>query len=125
MRIRFLTLCFLLLSGFQLSAELLVKQYREQIKSTDAAVLTFVKLYVQGLGDGIIWANSEVETQMSKHLFCQPTKLALTQSNYLNILDRQIEYSKTLFTEAELEKAPIGFFLLKGLVDTFPCPKGK
>jgi hypothetical protein len=124
MRTFLTTLCFLTL----ISAEALAQDvplYRKMIASSDASVVKEAKMYVKGLGDGISWANTLVSLEDGRALYCPPDKLALTVENYLDILDRQIDARSKVVTEAKLNETPLGFLLLDGLQETFPCKRGK
>jgi len=107
-----------------LNAEMTVKDYRE--KRSDRIVGEMVKFYVQGLGDGMSWADivnklRSANGRAGAPLYCAPEKLALTRENYLDILDAGIERALDHQTKAEVEKQPIGPILLNSLMETFPC----
>jgi hypothetical protein len=92
-------------------AEVPVKDY-EKMKSTD-----MMKVYVRGLGNGMVTVNSLV-----KHtLFCQPSKLALTLDNLIQILDKEIERFEERYGSQATQKFPIEILMLYGLQNTFPC----
>jgi hypothetical protein len=58
-------------------------------------------------------------------IYCVPSNLALNVSNYIDILDRQIEKDSKTTPARILDKSIIGLKLLSGLLATFPCPTGK
>jgi hypothetical protein len=99
-----------------------VKQYKAEMMSDATATLT--KIYVQGLGDGITWANAAAQAEKKSAFFCQPDKLILGPQNYIDIIDQQIKERSTRMTAAKLDDSWIGVLLMMGLEETFPC-KGR
>ena len=124
MRTLLSTLCFLTLTATGLRAELTVKAYRENLASSDSAVVRETRAYVLGLGEGMQFADIELEATKQVHIYCQPAKLAVTIENYIDILDRQIADASTFLTEARLNETTIDILLMAGLKETFPF-KGK
>lgn len=83
---------------------------------------TLFQTYIEGVGVGYVIANSVL--RVSRHqdpLFCTPSKLALTQKNYLTILDNYI--SKHDVKGEHGEDRPVEVLLLIALRDVFPCKK--
>lgn len=90
------------------------------------------RAYIRGMGNAFEWANAELEVRHQPPLFCQPGKLGLDTYNYLQILDQTIEdLTKDIKGNSPgdqreylkwLHKADVDYFLLQGLVKTFPCP---
>jgi hypothetical protein len=76
---------------------------------------TFNQLYLDGLKDGFIAANSALVLDGNAPLFCLPPKLALTQEQAEDIMMRQ---AKSVVPKPDM---PISVILLAGLRDTFPC----
>lgn len=116
-----LMLCFLILTATGLRAELTVKAYRENLVSDDNAVVRETRGYVLGLGEGMQYAEIELEVTKRVHIFCAPPKLAVTMENCMDILDRQIKKAATFLTEARLTETTIDILLMVGLKETFPC----
>jgi hypothetical protein len=52
-------------------------------------------LYVKGIGDGFVWANSLLDATNHQQLFCVPGTLGLNADNYQQILE---DYLPTLQT---------------------------
>ncbi|MBI2680955.1 MAG: hypothetical protein HYX25_08120 [Candidatus Solibacter usitatus] len=103
MRTLLATLCFLALCAGQGKSQttVTVKDYRERITREPATV---IKVYVRGLGEGIFWANMMANKKKTP-LFCPPPKLALTEENFINILDSTIKKAATRMTDSELAES--------------------
>jgi hypothetical protein len=121
MRTLLATLCFFALSAVGLKAEVNVKEYRAIVASNDKARLTELKVYIRGLGEGVAWANTFLETSKKPLLFCPPAKLFLGTQNYIDIIEAQIRDRVNTFQKDELDEQEIGMLLVFGLMDTFPC----
>lgn len=107
-------------------AETTLKKYKESRNSQNELEKLVIVNYIAGIGEGLVWANTELESRKDKPLFCQPKKLALTDENYIQILNDEIKrFEEAKTDESERKKVfdsmPIGLFLLKGLIRTFPC----
>ena len=114
---RTVIVAFCLLATVQLRADMKVKDYKRILASSDQGGIAFTKMFVNGLGDGISTAN----TMTGNRLFCPPDNLGLVLGNYTDILEKQIaEIDKD---DAKYEEIPIGILLIRGLAETFPCPK--
>jgi len=70
MRTAIATLFLFAVSAAQAKAELTVKEYKERMASSDAAVIATTRAFINGLGVGIGWANTDSKVK----LFCQPGK---------------------------------------------------
>jgi hypothetical protein len=78
-----------------------------------------MRFYINGLGDGLQFANSQLIHDHKELLFCQPDTLILMTDNYLQMVEAVI-------TERKLAaEVPVGLALLIGLRNTFPCPAAK
>ena len=98
-------------------AVLSLKWYREQ--KTNPAAINIIGLYLKGVGEGLGWANAELKVgRRQQPLFCVPAKLGLRGDNLVDILEQEIERSPTWRDDSQL-----AFILLRGLMNTFPCPK--
>ncbi|MGA2958098.1 MAG: hypothetical protein ABSF48_20525 [Thermodesulfobacteriota bacterium] len=78
------------------------------------------KLYIKGVGFGLVVANTYMLIENKERLFCQPMNLVLETENFIRILDDEIarqelqDFKKTQETSIEL-------LLVRGLIHTFPC----
>lgn len=77
------------------------------------------KDYIYGVGIGYKHANVELWFIGQPKLYCEPKKLVLGASNYIDILEREIQSSINKYTL----KTPVELILLQGLKKTFPCIK--
>jgi hypothetical protein len=106
-------------TAFCVSAEqdiLSLKGYRNQKTNQEAMQLT--ELYLKGIGEGLQLANSELEAvRRQQPLFCPPPQLSLRSSNFVDILEQEIK------RQAWRDDTPLALILLRGLQNTFPCPK--
>lgn len=109
MKIKLRTFIFLLFITPIIAHALNVETYKKY------SHLELGKIYVSGLGGGFEWANAALESNNQKPLFCVPNKLALTQDNYLNILEDAIKETKN---SNDMLIEPM---LLIQLKKTFPC----
>jgi hypothetical protein len=75
----------------------------------------FYLLYLDGVREGIIELNVELEEKRQQPLFCLPDKLALSVGQAEGIMMRQAEKI------TDPDQLPIGLLLAEGLKDTFPC----
>jgi len=80
-----------------------------------------IENYIDGVGNGFLWANSALQVDNKEPLFCTPD-LALNEDNYLALLDRQIKDGTPAKT-AWRDDDPIEIILLRALQRTFPCKK--
>lgn len=97
-------------------ATVALKNYQEMKENA------LFQTYIEGVGVGYVIANSML--RVSRHqdpLFCTPRKLALTQKNYLTILDNYL--SKHDVKAEHGEDRPLELLLLMALRDVFPCKK--
>ena len=79
--------------------------------------LELTKMYITGVGEGYQWANTKLELEGSKQMFCAPRNLALNQNNYLRIMDDSLKNKNLEIPDT----MPIELLLLQMLIRTFPC----
>jgi hypothetical protein len=83
-----------------------------------------VKLYLLGAGRAYLVANSALEVAGRQKLYCQPSTLALSAEDYVEIFEKSLEkFRAKTEARATLENTEDEMVLFYGLVDTFPCPK--
>ena len=80
-----------------------------------------IENYIDGVGNGYLWANSALQADNKEPLFCSPD-LTLNEDNYLALLDRQIKDGMPT-KAAWRDEDPIEIILLRALQRTFPCKK--
>jgi hypothetical protein len=88
--------------------------------SPDSAMTA--KLFIQGLGEGIGWANAAIARTGQKALYCQPAITTLDRDKFVALLDKQIKALTPVAPEAELDGYDVALLLL-GLKEAFPCAK--
>jgi hypothetical protein len=104
-----------------LSAEFRVKEYQALKESSDPAQKALLEEYINGVGQGISWANSYLHSTNRQRLYCAPENLALNADNYEDMLDRHIAKLAKTVTQEKLDGSFIGLVLLRALIETFPC----
>lgn len=82
----------------------------------------YFKAYLDGVGNGWLWANAKLESKKQPLLFCVPSTLRLTADNYLGLIDAKIKAARGAQGGLN-EKAPIELILLTALEEAFPCKK--
>jgi len=108
------------LACISLFADMSVRDYKANMASDDVDRIALARVYINGVGDGLVTANLEAGTKTGA-LFCQPPKFALNIDNYVQILDSVIKFVSAKAPPAELAETPIVVLLLEGLEKTFPC----
>jgi len=89
------------------------------------------RLYIKGVGDGLVWANGFLQGQNHDRLYCQPEKIGLNGDNYDQILESFLPTMSTALktmkssTWKSIDDVPIGFVLVLALIDSFPCAAAK
>jgi hypothetical protein len=122
-----ITLMTLALAGAAPSAHALSPtDYLEERQRGDQIVQGALDMYVMGLGHALHWANVHAEgaNGSGKGLYCPPAHLRFTGNHFRHILDDTLERAKAspLLTQDRDKFGALGFWLLAGLRDTFPCP---
>jgi hypothetical protein len=102
--------CLTLLSAN--AASILFKTYKSPIDKADKAAL---KVYLDGVKEGIVMLNVTLQAEGRQPLFCQPQKLALTVEQAEEIM---MHKAKKM---TDPDGVPISIILIHGLQDTFPC----
>ena len=103
------------------AADMTVKLYKQYKNSSDKILRDGAESYINGVGKGIFWANivTQVDNGKGKGLYCQPDKLALHAENYLDFVEREIEFQKkeNLLNDDD----NIELLLVMHLIRIFPC----
>jgi|WetSurMetagenome_2_1015567.scaffolds.fasta_scaffold843973_1 hypothetical protein len=106
----------------QLWAGMSVADYRKGLSSRDETIVSGTKLYIKGVGLGMVIVNTAASRD-NKQLFCQPNKLALETQNFLNILNGTIKALSMKTSAAKVDAMEAELVLFMGLQQTFPCSK--
>ena len=93
-------------------ASILLRTYKSPIDKADKALL---KVYLDGVKEGIVMLNVTLQAEGRQPLFCQPEKLALTVEQAEKIMMREAKKM------ADPDRVPVSIILIHGLQDTFPC----
>jgi hypothetical protein len=93
----------------------------EQARAAGTDIGKGNKSYINGVGNGYAWANGELANRSQPLLFCAPDKLALTEDNFVAILNDEIDKHPGAI-KGYSDDTPIEFILLHGLQHVFPCP---
>ena len=94
---------------------LLLKDYQSAKNEDEKAV---AKLWLDGVKEGLITFNSQLELEGRQPLFCLPGKLALTVEQAEDIMMRDADIARKV---TDPGRFLISTILLYGLKDTFPC----
>ncbi len=78
-------------------------------------------MYVLGAGNGLLWANFDLQYRKERMLFCIPMGLSLNVDDFISILNKKIKHSGSL--GLDVKSMYIGSQILYGLQRTFPCKK--
>jgi hypothetical protein len=98
------------------SAEVTLKEY-QSAKVAGGPDWELMKLYFRAAGTAYLYADATLELDHKPTLFCVPRHLALTDENYIDIIDKQIAHASPPFHD----DFKIDGLLLRGLMFTFPC----
>jgi hypothetical protein len=83
-----------------------------------------MKLYIMGVGSGILWANTAA-AKNNAPLYCQPPNFTMNGDYYIDILDKMIKDLESKTTAKELNEYSVGALVLTGLQQSFPCQAAK
>jgi len=88
-------------------------------KMPNGEITRGLKVYIQGIKDGLETYNAQLIFEGKTPLFCLPPK-AMIMDQAENIMKRKAE---ELGQVASMDDMQISILLLEGLRTTFPCPK--
>tara|TARA_Y100000815_G_scaffold100560_1_gene89286 strand:- start:8608 stop:8973 length:366 start_codon:yes stop_codon:yes gene_type:complete len=99
------------------ASALTVEDYTRLVKLE----VTVAHLYISGVGAGLLWANAFDEKSPGRagSIYCAPPQLSLTAKNYHDIAVAAVGRGDADGTRIGDE--PIDYFLLQGMIATFPC----
>ena len=96
-----------------------VDDYLKTRANKNKAVNDFIDADIMGIGTGILWSNVSIRANKGKPMYCSPPNMSLTNQNYINFLDQEIEYEKNKGTLSGDEE--IGMLIIRHMRKTFPC----
>lgn len=105
----------LLLVATQAYADFPLSSYK------DLKEVASFKSYMTGVGRGIFWANTVLEVNGQKPLFCMPEKLAADQGLILSLLDQEVRSRQQ--DPAADQSVTLELLLAKSFMARFPCQK--
>ena len=78
------------------------------------------RMYLYGVGNGYVWASTYLEAGKKPPLFCQPSKMSLTEEIFIDLIDQKIQARpRTAINDG----SPVDMVLLVALQEAFPCRK--
>ena len=103
-------------------ADIDAKAYVDENKKPDLRSVNGV--YLNGVGQGLGWANYWMKEHGLPPMYCQPDSLPLDGNSYLHMVDRQIEVLQQHGAGKDvLKKMSVAYLLQQALIESFPCPK--
>jgi hypothetical protein len=112
MKSRLLSLTVLaLIAASPVRAEISTQDALKDYDSGSKIVIT----YIQGLRQGLEWANAGNRHINQRPLYCPPPKLALSLQQYVSVLKDYMS------KHPQLNEEPVGASLLMAAQDAFPC----
>ncbi len=105
-------------------AGLSVDSYLKAREGKNKEINKFIDENIMGIGTGIFWSNVSINSKPGKNnnekpMFCSPPKMSLTNENYINFLDQEIEDQKNIGTLTGKEE--IGMMIIMHMRRIFPC----
>jgi hypothetical protein len=95
-----------------------VREYETQRDSADLEAYKTTKIYLNGVGVGYAWANSERVAEKLQPLFCLPQDFQ-RRSNFVALLEDEIGQRYVTRDDA------VELLLLGALRRVYPCPRAK
>jgi hypothetical protein len=110
-----------LLGGVTLAqgAQMTIAEYRE-LRAKGQASQQWLQTYILGVGTGIMVTNTHLQLRGLSTVYCPPETLGMRATNYLDIVDRELDTAARLY--GEHAQGAVEIALLDGLRRTFPCP---
>ena len=101
-----------------------VGTYLKARENKNEKVNKFIDDNIMGIGTGIFWSNVSIQSGLGKAngekpMYCSPSKMSLTQDNYINFLDEEIKFQKNLGMDND--KTDIGMMIIFHMRRIFPC----
>ncbi len=108
---------FVVLSVFVSRADAMGVSYYQSLKEKDREALEF---YMEGVSQGLLWSQALSSIRHEVKVYCQPEGLSLNVENYIDVVDKTIEFYSEEGKPVESD-TPIEMLLMFGLERTFPC----
>ena len=91
-------------------------------KKEKVAKPTVLAFYLNAVGNGMSWSNTQLRSEGRDPLYCEPASFAMNGDNYIQIVDN---FVAGLPPPALPGDTPVEMLLVKALVKNFPCPKAQ
>ena len=78
-----------------------------------------ILLYFGGVGNGLFWANGDLDFKNKEQLYCQPRDLSMGAEDYFKIYRN--EYFRNQESWDSLTLQPPAWIVLEGLINKYPC----
>ena len=75
--------------------------------------------YLTGIGRGVFWANTVLEVNNQKTLFCMPNNLSLDKGIILSLIDQEIRSPSS--GRQWKEDTPVELIMVVAFQKRFPC----
>ena len=96
-----------------------VNSYLKAREKGNKEINKFIDTDIMGIGTGIFWSNVSIKANKEKPMCCSPPKMSLTNENYINFLDQEIEDQKNMGILSGKEE--IGMMIIGHMRKIFPC----
>ncbi len=91
-----------------------IKEYNDA--RNDERSWARVKVYLDGVGEGVSFASAALVYQRKEPLYCQPDKIVLAPEDYIKYIDTFID-NNPISPELTIES-----ILVRSLISAYPCP---
>jgi hypothetical protein len=108
--------CSMLLNIEGAWADMSINTFERNIAAGGAPALA-ARYHINGIEDGLSWANVASGIRIGVKLYCPPSDLALTDDQIIDILRRFVRTN----TSINVEQDRVGSILLIALQQLFPC----
>ena|ERR1700677_3918125 len=98
-------------------AEADARTFLQVYDKADLADQQALRRILEWIASGMVLANSDLHSNHRQLIFCQPSKLALTGEQLLDMIQREMQ------DEPAIAEYPVGFVVLQSLKKIFPCAR--
>ena len=116
-----LAITVLSVASYSALAERTVAEYEKAMSSKGSTAAIVMRIYLNGLGEGMAWHGASAEMQGREPMYCIPETLALNRDNYVQILERRIKDQREKSPDYNIDTKYIGSELFVGMWISFPC----
>ncbi len=109
-------------AGFcqQASADITYSKYKEFVEKatpSNPSVLRTLDMYISGLGEGIMWQDTQTKLLYGVTTICAPGQVGIGLDDYKAMIEVGAKHS----SPRVVEETPIGLLISVGLMTTYPC----